>query len=433
MSATNLGQIPIGPLWRDTSRERPLHGKPASGNLKGDVIVIGAGYTGLSCALHLAADHGRQVIVLEADDVGSGASGVNGGQVIPGLKRDPDDLERLMPEGGAAISKLFGEGADLVFSLVDRHSIDCSPRRGGWILAAHSAMALSTVQRRGKQWQERGADVTPLSAIETEREIGTPIYPGGFIDRRAGTIQPLAYARGLARALVQAGGLLFERSRATSINRRGGAWHVAGEGFEVVAPHAVVATDAYSGPLLPELQRSLLTVNSLQIATEPLAGAAAEKILPSGACMSETRKVAIYMRRDPDGRLLIGGRGPVGDSGQDALFRDIYDRLRATFSTHAPFRITHKWHGKVGLTLDELPHLHEPEEGLLIGVGYNGRGVAAATTMGKIIAGRICGDEIGAVLPTTGLSRIPWRSLRQPLLSAAVQYYRMRDKIGLGS
>lgn len=432
MPDTDLQQISHRSLWHDTSGEPDLRREAASGSIRADVIVVGAGYTGLSCALHLAMEHGRSVVLFEAESVGAGASGVNGGQVLPGLKRDPDELERLFADRGKAIVEAFGAGPDLVFSLIERHRIDCAPRRGGWVLAAHSPLAQPSVVKKYDQWRARGADVAMLSKSEVSELTGSSIYSGGLIDRRAGTIQPLAYARGLARAFVQAGGSLFERSRVTEIGRRNGQWRVGGAGFEATGKRVVIATDAYSGSLLPDLERSLLTVNSLQIATEPLP-APLDSIFNSGACLSETRKVAIYSRRDPDGRLLIGGRGPIGDNMPDRLFRDLQLRLQTIFPASAALRVTHKWHGRVGLTVDELPHLHEPEENLFIGVGYNGRGVAAATTMGKVIASRIAGHELGQLLPATGLSRIPWRIFRQPLLTAAVHYYRMQDRIGFGS
>ena len=226
---------------------------------------------------------------------------------------------------------------------------------------------------------------------------------------------------------------MFENSRVETMERTGSSWRLAGNGFEAQAERVVVATDAYSGALLPALERSLLTVNSLQIATAPLPAEIAASIFPTGACLSETRKVAIYMRRGPQGQLLIGGRGPIGEGVPDSLYRDLQRRLIATFPAVRGLEIRHRWQGRVGLTMDELPHLHEPEPGLLIGMGYNGRGVAAATTMGRVIADRIAGGELADAMPVTGLTRIPLRFARQPLLTAAVGYYRLRDRLGLGA
>lgn len=419
-------------LWWGTARETPLEGVQAQGALHVDVAIVGGGYTGLSAALHLA-ESGISVALFEAEHVGYGASGLNGGQVIPGLKHDPVPLERRFGDKGSAVVDLFGKAAGLVFSIVERYAIQCDPVRNGWILAAHAPMSMSAVKTRSEQWQARGADVSILSGDEIAKLTGAEIYSGGLIDRRAGTVHPLSYARGLARAAEKNGAKIFERSRINTLVKRDGLWRLAGDGFEVAARHVVIATDAYSGTLLPALQRSQLIVHSLQIATEPLANGQASEVFASGACLSETRKVAIYMRRDPNGRVLIGGRGPIGEGRSDALFEDLQRRLIATFPKLRSVRITHRWQGRVGLTLDELPHLHEPETGLIVGCGYNGRGVAAATTMGKIIADRITGGALSDVFPLTKLSGVPLKHVRQPLLTAAVHYYRLRDRLGFGA
>ncbi len=313
-------------LWSATSDEPPLEAPPATAFLQTDVAVIGGGYTGLSAALHLA-ERGIVVALLEAGEVGSGASGANGGQVIPGLKRDPRDLERFFGSKAAPLVELFGNAAGFVFSLVDRHSIRCAPCRAGWILAAHAPGAMPPIRSRWQDWRSRGANIELLSAADIGELTGSHAYAGGLIDRRAGTVQPLAYARGLARAARDRGAVLFENSRVDKLFRDGGVWRLSGRGFEIKAERVVVATDAYSGPLLPALERSLLTVSSLQIATTSLPDDIGAPILPTGACLSETRKVAIYMRRGPQGQLLIGGRGPVGNGMPDSLYRDLYKRL----------------------------------------------------------------------------------------------------------
>lgn len=419
-------------LWSATSEESPLDAPAAKGALHTHTAIVGAGYTGLSAALHLA-ERGFDVTVVEAGDVGSGASGANGGQVIPGLKRDPRDLERIFGAAASSLIELFGDAAQSVFALIDRHSIRCAPSRKGWILAAHSPGALSMIDERCRDWRSRGADVEVLSADAIKSLTGSGAYAGGLIDRRAGSIQPLAYARGLARAAQANGVVLFENSRAHSLLREGGAWRLVGSDFDIRAERVVIATDAYSGSLLPALERSLLTVSSLQIATEPLPAEIDATILPAGACLSETRKVAVYMRKGPRGELLIGGRGPVGNRRPDSLYRVIHSQLVKIFPAVRNLQVKYRWQGKVGLTFDELPHLHEPEPGLHIGLGYNGRGVAAATVMGKVIADRISGGALADTIPVTKLSGIPWRSVRQPMLAAAISYYRLRDRLGLGA
>lgn len=432
MHATPSHPSPQKSVWLDTSREPPLGAAAATGVHHTQVAIVGAGYTGLSTALHLR-QQGIEATVLEAEQVGAGASGVNGGQVIPGLKKDPDQLEALFPGRGAAIVERFGHAADLVFSLIEQYAIDCSPVRNGWILAAHAPEAMRTVRQRQAQWTARHAHVDLLTQEDVTRLSGSRAYVGGLIDHRAGTLQPLAYARGLARAGCALGAHLFEHSRVDSLSRQADGWRLHGRGFEVRAEHLVIATDAYSGNLLPSLERSLINVSSLQIATAPIPDAFLDAYLPSLAGMSETRKLAVYLRRDPSGRLLIGGRGALREHTPMSLYQELHTRLSTIFPQARHLGIEYRWQGTVGLTIDELPHLHELEGRLLIGTGYNGRGVAAATTMGKILADRITGGELADILPVSGLTSIPWRFARLPLMAAAISYYRVRDRLGFGA
>lgn len=417
-------------LWSQTSPEPPLATEPAKGDLRTAVAVVGGGYTGLSTALHLA-ERGVDVMLFEAAQVGAGASGLNGGQVIPGLKWNPDRLEAAFGDRGTVLTQIFGDAADLVFDLVARHDMRCQPSRKGWVLAAHAPLALASVRQRFDEWRRRGADVSLLSAQEMTALTSSTSYVGGMIDRRAGTLNPLAYARGLGRATMAAGAKVFETSPVRRLAPEKHGWRLEGAGFSVAADRVVIATDAYSGSLWPKLSRSLLVVNSIQIATEPVHGAASD-ILPSGVCLSETRKLAIYLRRDSGGRLVIGGRGPLGNQVPERLYADLKERLGQIFPQARPLDIAYRWQGRVGLTLDELPHLHEPAKGLTMALGYNGRGVAAATTMGRIVADRLTGGTLADAVPLTGLTGVPLRFLRQPLLAAAINYYRLRDRLGFG-
>lgn len=426
------GALPT--LWAASAKEPPLDLPSLAGEERADVVVIGGGFTGVSTALHLA-ERGVAVVLLEAEEVGWGASGRNGGQVVPGLKTDPDDLEaELGPERGTRLVKLAGSAADVVFDLVERHAIACAPVRTGWIQGAHSPLALEAIKRRAEQWARRGAPVEVLSRTDAEDRIGTPLYSGGLIDKRGGTVQPLAYVRGLARAARGAGARLFSRSAARSLRRSGGTWKIEAAGGAVTADRVVIGTDGYTGSLWPGLERTILTVQSIQIATEPLSHDVGARILPGGECVSDTRKLVTYFRRDPEGRLLIGGRGPTSDLESEGMFELLRRRLTRMFPKLEAVKLEDRCSGRVALTLDHLPHLHEPAPGLHIGLGYNGRGVAMATVMGRILADRATGESgEDADFPVTRMAPIPWHAIRQPLMAAAIAYYRIKDRIGLAS
>src|SRR5437016_4881950 len=205
--------LPLPPsLWAATARKARAT-PPLDASRKADVAIVGAGYSGLAAALQLA-EAGVSVVVLEAGEPGWGASGRNGGQVIPGLKYDPDELVVMFgPKAGEHLIRVAGAAPDTVFDLIARHDIDCEARRCGWIQPAFAAADLDLIARRAEQWQRRAAPVEVLDRDTVRRLIGSPIYHGGWLDRRAGSVQPLSYARGLARAAQKAGALVCGGSR----------------------------------------------------------------------------------------------------------------------------------------------------------------------------------------------------------------------------
>jgi sarcosine oxidase len=240
--------------------------------------------------------------------------------------------------------------------------------------------------------------------------------------------------RGLARAARKAGARLFEGSAATRVERSGGAWRIATAHGNLVADRVVIGTDGYTGPLWPKLDRTILTVQSIQVATRPLGHNLAARILPRGECVSETRKLAFYFRRDPAGRFLLGARGPTAEVDSDAMFAALGHSLGRLFPMIDRDAVEYRWSGRVALTPDELPHLHEPAPGLHVGLGYNGRGVAMATMMGRALAERAAGaPDADAAFPLTPMAPIPWHGLRQPLMALGIAYYRLKDRLGLAS
>jgi glycine/D-amino acid oxidase-like deaminating enzyme len=412
-------------LWRATAPLAP--GTTAlQGRADADVVVVGGGYTGLSCALALA-EAGRAVILLEAGDVGHGASGRNGGQVIPGLKHDPDELvARFGRERGEALVRLAGGAADRVFALIAKHRIDCAATQCGWIQPAHSAAAAQVIIARTHQWAARGAPVELLPRDRLQALLGTDAYGAGWLDRRAGALQPLAYARGLARAALVHGARVHTASPATRIARDGEAWVATTLRGEVQARQVVLATDAYSSALWPDLAVNQLLVTSVQIATDPLPESDLRAILPGGTVVSDTRELLYYFRLDADGRFIIGGRGSVREPIPERIYASLGRAAARMYPRLADARWPHRWYGRVGITRDGLPHLAEVAPGIWTALGYGGRGVAMATTMGLVLADLLNGGHPPAY-PVVALKPIPLHALRRPLLQAAIAYYRVRD------
>jgi glycine/D-amino acid oxidase-like deaminating enzyme len=394
-----------------------------------DVAVVGAGYSGLAAALQLA-EAGASVIVLESGEPGWGASGRNGGQVIPGLKSDPDELVAMFgPEGGEHLARVAGGAADTVFALIARHGIDCEARQCGWIQPAFAPADVGVVTRRAEQWQRRGAPVAVLDRDGVHRLVGSPIYHGGLIDRRAGCVQPLSYSRGLARAAQKAGALVCGGSRVTALARDGGRWKLTtAHGPMVSAERVLLATNGYTDALWPRLRHTVIAANSFQVATERLPDALRRTVLPEGHVASDTRKLLLYYRCDHHGRLIMGGRGFFREPAGPRDYRHLEMAIGLLFpqlkGTHCEFY----WAGRVALTRDHVPHVHQPAPGLTVFLGYNGRGVAMATTLGILVAKNLIAPANNALpFPITGIRPIPLHSLHRIYATSILQMYRLRD------
>ena len=422
-----VATAPPASVWTVSAEPAPQT-PPLPGDRRADIVVVGAGYTGLSAALH-AAERGADVVVLDAAEPGWGASGRNGGQIIPGLKHEPDELEHRYGEAtGRRMWQIAGSAADFVFDLVARHKIACHAQRCGWIAAAPHAKALESLRSRTEQWQRRGAPVELLDAARIAELTGTTAYIGGMLDRSAGALQPLAYARGLAQAAQRAGVAIHGGSAVTRLESSGGTWRAVTAGGIVSARTVVLATNAYSDNLWPGLARTVLPVQSYQVATAPLPAEVRRQVLPGGQVVSDLRRILFYFRLDPDGRLLMGGRGPLHDRGDPALFAGLEATARRLFPQIGAPRWEHRWSGRVALTADHLPHLHEPRPGVLSALGYNGRGVAMATVMGRLLADRALGatpDQIG--WPVTPIAPIPLHRWRLPAMALVVRWKRFQD------
>ncbi len=414
-------------LW-STTAEPGIAFPPLTGNAQADVAVVGAGYTGLSAALHLR-ECGASVIVLESQEPGWGASGRNGGQVIPGLKYDPPELLHIFGRDlGDRIVDFVGQGPELVFRLIERHGIVCDMRRCGWIQPAHNAAMEPVLQRRAESWIARGADVEILDRTRTAEYIGSDAYRSGWLDKRGGTLNPLSYARGLAAAAQVAGARIYAATPVTGLALDGRSGFVLTTPRGIVSARQVIlATNAYTTDLWPGVRQSIIPVHSFQVATTPLPDQVRRSILPHGQVCSDSRRLLLYFRIDGSGRLLMGGGGTLSEPRSTLVFRHLrgavehlFPQVRATFEFY--------WYGRVAMTADHLPHLHEPVPGLLTALGYNGRGIAMATALGTILARRAGGEAPDSLpMPITPVHRIPLHAFRRLYVGAARTYYRIRD------
>ena len=399
--------------------------------LRTDVAVVGGGITGLSTALHLA-ERGAKVVVLEAEQPGWGASGRNGGQVNPGLKLDPDQVERdYGPDLGARMNALAGAAPAMVFGLIERHGIRCDARRNGTLRAAVRAKHAAQVRATAAQLGHRGAPVELLQGSDLERMTGTARYQLAMLDRRGGDLNPLSYARGLARAAQAAGAAVYGGTRALGMRRSGAGWMVDTAQGSVSARHVVLATNGYTDDLWPNLRRTVVPLFGAIAATAALPESIARAVMPSRAVLYESGTVTVYYRVDAGQRLLIGGRGPSSEVAATSAIPHLLSYARTLWPCLSDTPFTHAWGGRLAMTSDHYPHIHEPADGVLICLGYNGRGVAMATAMGAQLAHRILNPTAGFDMPITGMKNIPLHALWPLAVKAAIAHGRVSDYLGL--
>jgi glycine/D-amino acid oxidase-like deaminating enzyme len=405
---------------------------PLEGSASADVCIIGGGFTGLSAALQLA-EAGTRVVLLEAEEPGWGASGRNGGQVNPGLKPDPGQVERdFGPDLGGRMLALSYGAPDAVFALIRKHQIACEARQEGTIRAAIGAANAAAVARSVEQGARRGWPVSFADAHAIAAMTGTDRYAGAMVDARGGDLHPLSYARGLARAAIAQGVRIHGRSAVTRLARSAGGWRVETAHGHVEAAQVVLATNGYTGELWPQLRQSVVPVFSSIAASEPLPDSLAARIMPRRASLYEAGRITVYYRLDRQNRLLMGGRGPqrpITDTAPIAYLKAYTERLWPSLKG---LRWTHGWNGRVAMTADHYPHLHEPAPGLIAALGYNGRGVAMATVLGGQLARRLLGAPVEALdMPVTGIKPIPLHAFWKLGVMARVWQGRVLDRLGV--
>lgn len=398
-----------------------------------DVVVVGAGYTGLSAALHLA-EGGASVAVLEAVEIGFGGSGRNVGLVNAGMWVMPEALPgALGPLHGSRLLALLGSGPSLVYDTVERQGIDCEPVRNGTLHCAVGASGLCNITERARQWKALGAPVSLLDANETAKRTGTHAYRGALLDMRAGTIQPLAYARGLAHAAVASGARVYVNSPVAAVEDVGTHWclRTAGGGT-VHAKWVIVATNAYTGPVRSapfgsgvwsELSTELVRLPYFNMATACLSAKMREAILPGLQGAWDTRDVLSSFRQDKAGRLVFGSVGAL--RGVDLPIHQSWGRraLAKLFPALKGIPFEYEWYGWIGMTPNALPRYHRLARNTISFSGYNGRGIATGTVFGRELAKLALGDiqEADLPLPLSPVAPVSIRPVREAYYEVGAQ------------
>ena len=418
-------------LYADTAWPPPPT-PPLDADCRASVAVIGAGFTGLSAALHLA-EQGVDTVVLEANEPGWGASGRNGGQVNPGLKHDPDMVEAdFGPDLGARMVDLSGNAPNVVFDLIQRHQIACSALQSGTIRSAISHRGVRDIHTSAEQWIRRGAPVSALNKNDIATATGTGRYHAAMLDERGGQLNPLSYARGLARAAMQHGATIHGTTKVHQLRKTGTQWKIETPTGIVTADKLIIATNGYTDGIWPGLRRSLVPLFSAIAATEPLPDTTVQAIMPVRSSLYEIGNITVYYRFDADNRLLMGGRSVQRDVTAPETLRYLTQYAARLWPVLNNARWTHGWSGRLAYTPDHYPHIHEPGENVLVCLGYNGRGVAMSTAMGPQLARRIIGGTTAQIdMPITTIKEMPFHALWRSGVAARIAYGRIRDMLGL--
>ncbi len=413
-------------LWERTAPPAPVT-SPLRGKNTADVVIVGGGYTGLSAALHLA-ERGTRVFLLEAAEIGFGGAGRNVGLINAGMWVMPDNFStELGDDYGERALELLGNGPYLVREMIARHGIACELETNGTLHCAVGTEGMKELEERARQWQKRGAPVTVLDAAETERRIGTSVYAGSLLDMRAGTLQPLAYARGLAHAALNAGAELHTGSPVISIGETNGRNIVTTAGGEVSADWIIVATDAYSTGPFAQVRREQVHLPYFNLATRPLSANLRRSILPNSEGCWDTKEVLSSFRMDQAGRLVFGSCGALRGTGisiHKAWARRSLKRLFPQLGSNGEeVEFEAEWYGKIGMTDNALPRFHKFGKNVIGFSAYNGRGISPGTTFGKVLARHILGEiaETDLPLPLTVVREAGFRSVKEAYYEAGAQ------------
>lgn len=426
-------------LWAATAPAGPAL-STLKGEIRTDVVVIGAGFTGLSTAIHLR-ESGVEVTVIEAAEPGWGASGRNNGQVIPTLAgHDPSAMVARHGEAGERFNAVLRDSAQYLFDLVRKYEIPAEAEQAGWVQPVHSPGRFKLAEKRVREWSAIGAPVELLDRAATARMTGSEAWFGGFWNRTGGHINPLALTRGLAEVALKLGATIYTRSPAVSMTRENDSWVVTTAEGSVKARALVLATNAYTGEfepgLAPEIANEVIPVLSWQMATKPVSDNIAKTVIPDRQAVSDTHRNLYFARWDARNRLVTGGAAVMPGAGGANLRPMIAERLKRLWPQLGEVSFDYVWSGYIGMTPDNLlkpqvpgyPCIHQLGPNGFGWVGCNGRAVALSISLGRELAKATQGVAIDTLgLPLSAPKPQPFRNIVRRIAPLALPLYRRLD------
>lgn len=403
------------------------------GDIEADICVVGAGYSGLSSALHLA-EKGYKVVIVEGAAVGWGASGRNGGQIVNGLNASLGTIEKRYGDKTARfVGGLVQEGAGIIYDWVDRYGIDCDLKRGN-IYAAYTPKHMADLAGKKALWKRYGMDDHELLDAKAIRQhIGSEVYCGGMIDHSGGHMHPLNLALGEASAFEGLGGVIYEHSPVTKVDQSGDTATVLTASGKVTAKAALVCGNAYLGHVVPELTARVMPVSTQMMATEPLGAERANQLLPTGMCVEDVRYILDYFRLSADHRLIFGGGVVYGGTDPADVIAKLRPNMDKVFPQLGDVKIDYAWSGNFALSFSRVPQLGRLGQNVYFAHGYSGHGITGSHLFGRILSEAINGD----LTRFDTFAALPWipfpggRMFRAQYSTLGSWWYALKDRLGL--
>lgn len=413
----------------NSSLQRP----PLNGAIQADICVVGAGFTGLSTALHLA-ESGKSVVLLEGAKVGWGASGRNGGQIVNGFNASLESIEKRFGKDNAVfLGGLVQAGAGIIRRFVADYDIHCDLKKYN-LYTAFNTKQMQGLRHRQTIWEQYGMEAQEmLDAQQLKNHVVSDQYVGGMIDHSGGHLHPLNLALGEAAAFEKLGGTIYEHTRVLRVNNVSSDPVVITENGTVTCGQLVLCGNAYLGNAVPKLSARVMPVSTQVMATEPLSTDLANSILPSDACVEDVRYILDYYRLSADKRLLFGGGTVYGGREPADVEAKLRPNMEKLFPQLKGINVDYAWSGNFALSFTRVPQMGQLGPNAFHAMGYSGHGVTGSHLYGQTLANALQGD-------TENFERfasIPWRPFpggqrfRAPYSTAGSWWYGFKDAVGL--
>lgn len=421
-------------LWMATAVDAPVT-ETLREHTNCDVAIIGAGITGLNAALNLV-NKGISVCVLDSEGLGFGASGRAGGQVNLGLNLGPKELIRKFgTEQGERLIDLVINTPNNVFKNIRDNNLRCDPVQNGWIQGATTSSHLIMQQQLAEEYAEHGCQLDLLDKDAIADRAGTTRYAGGIFCDTAGSLQPLSYTRELAARSIEKGARIFTQSAVNGIRKSNNknntnGWTLTTAHGQIESEQVLICTNGYTDNLIKGLKQKIVPVRSILMASEPLSDNLRSTVLPNQVTFVDKRRLILYFRYDRDGRLCVGDHGPMRDDFCAADFTGLKRRLLDVFPQLGDTRWDYHWGGRIAITKNSLPFIHQIAPGLTTAMGYNGRGVGMGTMVGIELAETVSSATAKpSAFPVTRPRNFAMHKFHSAGVSMAIKWMALRDHL----